>query len=55
MTNDRISTELQAAIVGEAAPAEHRARAAGKDLDETEPRAVKAWYAADTERVFIES
>jgi hypothetical protein len=46
MTDDRISTELQAAI--------DRARAAGKDLDETEPRAVKAWYAADTERVFIE-
>ena len=31
-----------------------RARAAGKDAAETEPRAVKAWYAADSERVFIE-
>jgi Protein of unknown function (DUF2442) len=31
-----------------------RARAAGKALAETEPRAVKAWYANDSERVFIE-
>lgn len=31
-----------------------RARAAGKALAETEPRAVKAWYAAESERVFIE-
>ena len=31
-----------------------RARAAGKDAAETEPRAIKAWYAADSERVFIE-
>ena len=31
-----------------------QARAAGKALAETEPRAVKAWYAADSERVFIE-
>ncbi len=31
-----------------------RARAAGKTLAETEPRAVKAWYATDSERVFIE-
>jgi Protein of unknown function (DUF2442) len=31
-----------------------RARAAGKALAETEPRAVKAWYAADSERVFME-
>jgi hypothetical protein len=46
MTDDRISTELQATI--------DLARSAGKDLDETEPRAIKAWYAADTERVFIE-
>jgi Protein of unknown function (DUF2442) len=30
------------------------ARTAGKALAETEPRAVKAWYAADSERVFIE-
>jgi Protein of unknown function (DUF2442) len=46
MTDDRIGTELQAVI--------DRARAAGSNLDETEPRAVKAWYAEDTERVFIE-
>jgi Protein of unknown function (DUF2442) len=46
MTDDRISTELQATI--------DQARVAGSYLDETEPRAVKAWYAADTERVFIE-
>jgi Protein of unknown function (DUF2442) len=31
-----------------------RARAAGKAAAETEPRAVNAWYAADSERVFIE-
>lgn len=31
-----------------------QARAAGKILTKTEPRAVKAWYAADSERVFIE-
>ena len=31
-----------------------QARAAGKHAAETEPRAVKAWYAADSERVFIE-
>ncbi len=30
------------------------ARAAGKALAQTEQRAVTAWYAADTERVFIE-
>jgi Protein of unknown function (DUF2442) len=30
------------------------ARAAGKTLAEIEPRAIKAWYAADSERVFIE-
>jgi hypothetical protein len=30
------------------------ARAAGKALAQIEPRAVKAWYAADSERVFIE-
>jgi hypothetical protein len=46
MTDDQISSQLQATI--------DRARAAGKDLDETEPRAIKAWYAADTERIFIE-
>ena len=27
-----------------------RARAAGKDAAETEPRAIKAWYAADSDR-----
>jgi hypothetical protein len=31
-----------------------KARSAGETLAETEPRAVKAWYAADSERVFIE-
>ena len=31
-----------------------RARTAGKALAKTEPRAVKAWYAADSKRVFIE-
>ena len=31
-----------------------QARAAGKHAAETEPRAVKAWYASDSERVFIE-
>jgi Protein of unknown function (DUF2442) len=41
-----ISAELQAEI--------DRAREAGKALEEIEPRAVKAWYAADTERIFIE-
>jgi hypothetical protein len=31
-----------------------RARVTGQTLDETEPRAIKAWYAADTDRIFIE-
>jgi hypothetical protein len=31
-----------------------RARAAGDALAAVEPRAVRAWYAADSERVFIE-
>jgi hypothetical protein len=31
-----------------------QARVAGKALAETEPRAVRAWYAADSERVFME-
>jgi hypothetical protein len=31
-----------------------QARAAGQALAETEPRAVRAWYAADSERVFME-
>jgi Protein of unknown function (DUF2442) len=46
MVNDNISAELQATI--------DRARTVGEQLDETEPRAVKAWYAGDTERIFIE-
>ena len=46
MMDDNISTELKAEIDG--------ARAAGTPLAETEPRAVKAWYAADSGRVFIE-
>jgi Protein of unknown function (DUF2442) len=46
MMDDKIGTELKAEI--------DRARAAGKALAKTEPRAVKAWYAADSERVFIE-
>jgi Protein of unknown function (DUF2442) len=46
MMNDNISKELQASI--------DRAREVGKQLDETEPRAIKAWYAADTDRIFIE-
>jgi hypothetical protein len=40
------STNLQAEI--------DRARQAGTDADRTEPRAVKAWYDADTERIFLE-
>jgi hypothetical protein len=44
--NDNISAELQAEI--------DRARVAGRTAAETEPRAVKAWYAGDTERIFIE-
>ncbi len=31
-----------------------QARVAGRALAETEPRAVRAWYAADSERVFME-
>jgi hypothetical protein len=31
-----------------------RARAGGRTLAKTEPRAVKAWYASDSERIFIE-
>ncbi len=46
MTNNQISTELQTEI--------DKARAVGAALDATEARAVKAWYAADTERIFIE-
>jgi Protein of unknown function (DUF2442) len=44
--SNNISAELQAEI--------DKARKAGAELDETEPRAIKAWYAADTERIFIE-
>ena len=51
--DENISIELQTAI--------DQARVAGKILDGTEPRAIKAWYAADTEanallggRIFIE-
>ena len=51
--DENINLELQAAI--------DQARVAGLILDETEPRAIKAWYAADTEanallggRIFIE-
>jgi hypothetical protein len=44
--NELQSVELKSEI--------DRARAAGTALEEIEPRAVKAWYAADTERIFIE-
>ena len=44
--DENISIEQQAAI--------DRARVAGQTLDEIEPRAIKAWYAADTDRIFIE-
>jgi Protein of unknown function (DUF2442) len=43
---DNISAELKAEI--------HQARAQGKILDETEPRAIDAWYEEETGRVFIE-
>ena len=46
MMDNNISAELKAEI--------DRARVAGKARSEIEPRAVKAWYAADTERIFIE-
>jgi Protein of unknown function (DUF2442) len=46
MMDNNISAELKAEI--------DRARVAGSSAAETEPRAVKAWYAADTERIFIE-
>jgi hypothetical protein len=46
MTDRNISAELQAEI--------EQARATGKALAEVEPRAVKAWYAADSDRIFIE-
>ena len=44
--DENISIELQTAI--------DRARVAGQALGESEPRAIKAWYAADTDRIFIE-
>ena len=31
-----------------------QARLAGESLAETEPRAIRAWYTADSERVFME-
>jgi Protein of unknown function (DUF2442) len=46
MIDENISIELQAEI--------DRSRVAGQALDESEPRAIKAWYAADTDRIFIE-
>jgi hypothetical protein len=46
MMNDNINDKLQAEI--------DKARKVGAALDATESRAVKAWYAADTERIFIE-
>lgn len=46
MMSENISAELQAEI--------DRAREVGVALDASESRAVKAWYAADTERIFIE-
>lgn len=46
MVNNNITTELQAEI--------NRARKVGVALGATESRAMKAWYAADTERIFIE-
>jgi Protein of unknown function (DUF2442) len=44
--DENISIELQAAI--------DLARVAGQALDESEPKAIKAWCAADTDRIFIE-
>jgi Protein of unknown function (DUF2442) len=41
-----ISPELQAQI--------DKARSVGQALAATEPRAIKAWYQQDTERIFIE-
>jgi Protein of unknown function (DUF2442) len=32
----------------------NKARKAGAEIDGIEPKAVKAWYAEDTERIFIE-
>ena len=44
--DENISIKLKAKI--------DRARVAGQALDESEPTAIKAWYAADTDRIFIE-
>jgi Protein of unknown function (DUF2442) len=44
--SNNISAKLQAEI--------NRARKTCAKLDTTEPRAVKAWYSEDTERIFIE-
>jgi Protein of unknown function (DUF2442) len=44
--DNHISGELQVEI--------DSARVGGKEMQETEPKAVKAWYAADTDRIFIE-
>ena len=44
--DNHVTAELQAEI--------DRARVAGEAMEDTEPRAVKAWYAADTDRIFIE-
>jgi hypothetical protein len=44
--DENISIKLQAEI--------NRARVAGQALDESEPKAIKAWYAAETDRIFIE-
>jgi hypothetical protein len=46
MIDRNISDEFTASI--------ERARVADSAAAETEPRAVKAWYAEDTERIFIE-
>ncbi|MGL6338556.1 MAG: DUF2442 domain-containing protein [Waterburya sp.] len=46
MTDSSISAELQAEI--------EQARATGKALEKVEPRAVKAWYADDSDKIFIE-
>jgi hypothetical protein len=46
MVNKQMTDDLKAQI--------DRARAQGKILDETEPRAIDAWYEEETGRVFIE-
>jgi Protein of unknown function (DUF2442) len=44
--SNSIEAELQTEI--------NKARKTGAEIDEIELKAVKAWYAADTERIFIE-